>query len=257
MSENPSRSPAHEKWARFRFSVVGPLLAAPPEPGELQVRLQELSVQKWCHPLSGQWVQYGVSTIERWYYTARNEKQDPVAALRRRIRSDAGQHPALSAQLREELLLQYQAHPHWSYQLHVDNLAVLVEQKPQLGSQPGYASVLRFMKAHGLLKRPRGPQLREPICQRPVAPGFSPRLAAGPPGQRPMGLPAALWLSGRSLPALLPCPMVSERRCRRTLPRAGPRLPEAGFAARPHDRQRSGHARRRDPGRAGSAGHCP
>jgi len=151
MSENPSRSPSHEKWARFRFSVVGPLLAAPPPPGELQVRLQELSVQKWCHPLSGQWVQYGVSTIERWYYTALHEKQDPVAALRRRIRSDAGQHPALSSQLREELLLQYQAHPNWSYQLHADNLAVLAEQKPQLGSKPGYASVLRFMKAHGLL----------------------------------------------------------------------------------------------------------
>ncbi len=155
MSENPSRSPSHEKWARFRFSVVGPLLAAPPEPGELQVRLQELSVQKWRHPLSGQWVQYGVSTIERWYYTAFNEKQDPVAVLRRKIRSDAGKHPALSLQLREELLLQYQAHPNWSYQLHADNLAVLAKQKPQLGSQPGYASILRFMKAHGLLKRPR------------------------------------------------------------------------------------------------------
>jgi putative transposase len=155
MSENPSLGPAHEKWARFRFSVVGPLLAAPPEPGDLQARLQELSVQKWCHPLNGQWVQYGVSTIERWYYRALNEKQDPVAALRRKIRSDAGQHPGLSPELREQLLLQYRAHPNWSYQLHADNLRTLAEQKPALGLPPGYASVLRFMKAHGLLKRPR------------------------------------------------------------------------------------------------------
>ncbi len=165
MSENSSFGHSHEKWARFRFSVVGPLLAAPPQPGELQARLQELSAKKWCHPLSGQWIQYGASTIERWYYMALNEKQDPVAALRRRIRSDSGQHPALSSQIREELLLQYRDHPNWSYQLHADNLAVLAEQKPQLGSKPGYASVLRFMKAHGLLKRPRRGPASSPGAQ--------------------------------------------------------------------------------------------
>jgi transposase InsO family protein len=155
MSENPSLGQVHEKWARFRFSVVGPLLAAPPEAGELKTRLQELSLQKWRHPLKGHWVQYGASTIERWFYTALHEKLDPVAALRRKIRSDSGQHPALSPQLREQLLLQYRAHPNWSYQLHADNLAILAEQNPAFGSKPGYASVLRFMKAHGLVKRPR------------------------------------------------------------------------------------------------------
>ena len=125
MSENPSPGRSPEKWARFRFSVVGPLLAAPPQPGELQVRLQELSSQKWRQPLTGQWIQYGASTIERWYYTALREKQDPVAALRRKIRSDSGQHPVLGPELREQLLLQFRAHPNWSYQLHADNLAVL------------------------------------------------------------------------------------------------------------------------------------
>ena len=25
-----------DRWARLRFSIVGPLLAAPPQPGELQ-----------------------------------------------------------------------------------------------------------------------------------------------------------------------------------------------------------------------------
>jgi transposase InsO family protein len=155
MPEDSSAGRAHEKWARFRFSVVGPLLAAPPPPGQLQTRLQELCAQTWQHPLTGQPLQYGASTIERWYYKALNEKQDPVAALRRKIRSDSGGHPALSVKLREELALQYKAHPSWSYQLHADNLAVLAGQKPELGEAPGYASVLRFMKAHGLVKRPR------------------------------------------------------------------------------------------------------
>jgi putative transposase len=140
MSENLLPPRSHEQWARFRFSVVGPLLAAPPQPGELQTRLEALAAQKWRHPIGGQWVTFGRSTIERWYYTALHEKRDPVAALRRKPRSDQGQHPALSQPLREALTLQYRQHPNWSYQLHADNLAVLAAQEPALGVRPSYAS---------------------------------------------------------------------------------------------------------------------
>ena len=94
---------SHERWARFRFSVIGPLLAAPPERGELQEQLKSLAAKKWHHPITGQRVQFGLSTIERWFYTARNEKKDPVQALRRKIRSDQGGHPALSPKVRELL----------------------------------------------------------------------------------------------------------------------------------------------------------
>src|SRR5438105_13130209 len=105
---NPSGLPrSHERWARFRFSVIGPLLAAPPERGQLQEQLKSLAAKKWRHPITGQWVQVGLSTIEGWYYTARNEKQDPVQALRRKIRSAQGQHPALKPHVRELLLTQY------------------------------------------------------------------------------------------------------------------------------------------------------
>jgi hypothetical protein len=41
---------SHERWARFRFSVIGPLLAAPPEWGELQEQLKSLAAKKWHHP---------------------------------------------------------------------------------------------------------------------------------------------------------------------------------------------------------------
>ena len=34
---------SHERWARFRFSVIGPLLAAPPDRGELQEQLKSLT----------------------------------------------------------------------------------------------------------------------------------------------------------------------------------------------------------------------
>ena len=59
MSDEPGISRSHEQWARFRFSVVGPLLAAPPERGQLQSQLEKLAAQKWRHPISGQWVQFG------------------------------------------------------------------------------------------------------------------------------------------------------------------------------------------------------
>ena len=115
---NPSELPrSHERWARFRFSVIGRLLAAPPERGELQEQLKNLAAKKWQHPITGQRVQFGLSTIERWFYTARNEKKDPVQALRRKIRSDQGLHSALSPKLRELLAAQYHRHPNWSYQL--------------------------------------------------------------------------------------------------------------------------------------------
>ena len=149
----PVRSP--DRWAQFRFCVVGALLAAPPAHGQLQAQLQALAARTWRHPITGDPGQWGASTIERWYYTARKEKQDPVRALRRKRRSDHGQHPSLSPPLREALLLQYRQHATWSYQLHVDNLAVVVERDPALGHLPSYESILRYMKAHGLLRRPR------------------------------------------------------------------------------------------------------
>ena len=145
-----------QRWAHFRFSVIGPLLAAPPGRGRLRSELQQLAEKKWRHPISGEWVRYGASTIERWYYQALGEPKDPVGALVRKIREDQGSYPSLSAELRDEIHLQYRQHPNWSYQLHYDNLAVRVKEDPRrLGCLPGYQTVRRYMKAHGLYKRRR------------------------------------------------------------------------------------------------------
>jgi putative transposase len=144
-----------ERWAHFRFSVIGPLLAAPPERGDLKQELEILAGKKWRHPVTGQSVRFSLSTIERWYYLALGEPKDPVGVLGRKIRQDCGTHPSLSMELRAVLLEQYRKHPSWSYQLHADNLAVVVEQEPTLGKMPSYPSLRRFMKAHGLLKRRR------------------------------------------------------------------------------------------------------
>src|ERR1022692_1604903 len=165
MKETSSTSRPHERWAHFRFSVIGPLLAAPASRGELQGQLQELAAKKWRHPISGEWVLFGLSTIERWYYKALRSKAGPVEALKRKIRSDHGQHPSVSPQLIELLTQQHRQHPSWSYQLHGDNLAVLVEQQPQAGPMPSYASLWRYMKSHGLFKRARRGPSHSPGAQ--------------------------------------------------------------------------------------------
>lgn len=144
-----------EKWAHFRFSVIGPLLAAPPIYGGVKVELGHLAEKLWQHPITGQWGQFGRSTIERWYYKALHEPNDPVEALARKVREDCGAHPSISTELGEKLANQYRQHPNWSYQLHADNLTAQVALDPNLGKSPSYPSVLRFMQAHGLIKRPR------------------------------------------------------------------------------------------------------
>jgi hypothetical protein len=47
------------------------------------------------------------------------------------------------------------AHKSWSIQLHHDNLAVLAAKQPELAPLPSYATLHRFLRAHGLDKQRR------------------------------------------------------------------------------------------------------
>ena len=94
------------RWARFRFSIVGPLLSAPPKSGELQRALDELSKKYWRHPITGVSMRFGASTIERWLYKARRE-HDPLSALHPKRRADAGQVREMSAELQAMVQQQY------------------------------------------------------------------------------------------------------------------------------------------------------
>src|SRR5271154_4677886 len=98
-------------WARFRFSVVGSLLSSPPARGALKTAIRDLAAKTWSHPVTGRDVHFTAVTIERWYYTARRQHDDPVGALRRAVRKDRGVI-SLAAPLAERLQLQYADHPH-------------------------------------------------------------------------------------------------------------------------------------------------
>ena len=144
-----------DRWARLRFAVVGPLLASPPPAGQLRAELERLSLRDWDHPSGKGPVRFAVSTIERWYYQARSAERDPVKALRRRPRADAGRVRAMSPALIQALRDQYRAHPSWSAQLHHENLGALVDADPALGPMPSYATLTRAMRNRGLVRQRR------------------------------------------------------------------------------------------------------
>ena len=146
----PIDVPHRERWARLRFAIIGPLLAAPPPSGALQAALANLAAKTWRHPVTGLDVRFGVSTLERWYYAAR-AAPDPVAVLRHRVRTDRGTFPSLLPVAREALQAQYHNHPGWTAQLHHDNLAATLTGSAT--PVPSYPSVRRYLKAHGMVRR--------------------------------------------------------------------------------------------------------
>ncbi len=144
-----------DRWAQFRFSVIGPLLSAPPPPGKLKEALDELSRKEWRHPMdSHKRVYFSFSTLERWYYTALSSK-DPIAALRRATRKDAGKPKAFSPGLVEAIRDLYHKHSSWSIFLHHKNLGALCRKDPSLGPLPSYSTLVRFFTAQGFSRKRR------------------------------------------------------------------------------------------------------
>jgi putative transposase len=145
--------PARDRWSQLRFAIVGPLLAAPPAGGELQAALETLAAKEWRHPFTGLPIRFGISTIQRWLYAARRAA-DPVTVLCNQVRGDIGRFPSFSPEAEHALRAQYASHVGWNAQLHHDNLRVTLTAAGL--SCPSYASVRRYLKAHGLRrKRPQ------------------------------------------------------------------------------------------------------
>jgi putative transposase len=155
MTERVRGKRVHERWAEFRFAVIGHLLASPPPKGELARELEALAERTWHHPITDEHTRFGFSTIERWYYRALKEKMDPVGSLRRKLRADAGRQSAISDAVRQAIIAQYAAHKSWSARLHHDNLVALAETNPDLRPVPSYATLRRFLKTNGYNKRRR------------------------------------------------------------------------------------------------------
>ena len=141
------------KWAELRFSIIGTLLSNPPKQGMLGEAIEALSRHEYLHPTKeNSTITFGASTIERWYYKAKNSK-DPISALDRKVRSDVENSKVFDSILITELHDQYKKYPHWSYKLHADNLKALIDQKYRDSKKkPSYSTVRRQMKKRGWSK---------------------------------------------------------------------------------------------------------
>ncbi|MCY4556499.1 MAG: DDE-type integrase/transposase/recombinase [Chloroflexi bacterium] len=140
--------------ARLRFAIIGPLLASPPPRGRLQAAIQVLSEQDWTMP-DGRTRRFSAATIERWYYAAKKADTDPMPALRRRRRSDAGQRRSVSDALLSTVQEQYAIWPWWSVELHHRNLVALAAGHPDIGPVPSPSTLRRLMREHSLVRRSR------------------------------------------------------------------------------------------------------
>ncbi len=136
--------------ARLRFAIIGPLMAAPLPSGELHGALRLLAAKTWRHPVSGLDLTFGVSTLERWYYAARRAN-DPVSALKDRLRGDLHCFPSMAPAVIDTLTLQYRQHPGWTVQLHTDNLRSAL--KDSIVVVPSYPTIRRYLKAHGMFRQ--------------------------------------------------------------------------------------------------------
>lgn len=151
MTDN-SQPNVHQQWANFRFAVVSSLMVSPPAKGTLRVELKKLAKREWVHPITSKPVCFGFSTIERWYHQAK-KSPNPVVILRKKIRKDMGKQKILNQTFIQTVINQYRQHPGWTFQLHYDNLATMVQQDSKLEPLPSYQTVRRFMQSKGLLRR--------------------------------------------------------------------------------------------------------
>ena len=133
-----------KKRAEFRFAVIAELLVSPPETGYLRQRLDELCQKPWKDPVSGLPSQISRTTIERWYYRAR-QAENPVEVLFPKVRT--GESIVLNSEMLIELERSYKEFPQWTTQLHYDNFCVWLVQNKMV--RPSYATVRRLFKRRG------------------------------------------------------------------------------------------------------------
>ena len=144
-----------ESVAMFRYAVIGPLLHSDFEHGERSATLRDLSRRLYRPPGSHRTRRYGLSTIERWYYTYLREG---IAGLYPGARSDKGRARALSPELRELLLDIRREYPTVSSPLV---LRTLISEQIIPSGLISVATLNRLYAENGLRRKRRGPKSGE------------------------------------------------------------------------------------------------
>jgi len=142
------KSPPPERAYRIglsRYRIIAELIERPPAPRELATRLRAIAAKQHIFIGHEEPVRVCMRTLERWYASARNAPR-PAEALQPKLRSDRGEDRAMKKTHKDWIGTFRVAHPSWSVQLLFDNLVATGDE-----SVPSYSTVLRFMRASGLL----------------------------------------------------------------------------------------------------------
>lgn len=142
---------ARQQLALFRISVLGPLVGARLEHGELVELCREAAARTWELP-GGAFVDVSARTIEDWLYAYRREG---FAALHPKRRSDADKPRAISDGLAQLILRLKLEKPRRSVRRII---RVLERAKKVERGELTKSTVHRLLKVHGVSRRPlRGP----------------------------------------------------------------------------------------------------
>jgi len=141
-----------EAVAIFRAMVIGPVVHRAFSHGELAAGLRELSQQRFRPPQADSTRTFSVPTLERWVYAYR---QEGLAGLRPRPRTDQGFAQAIPDELRELLLDIRREHRNASVPLIRQTLIDEGRMNPDLVSEP---TLRRLFAAHGLPRQAADPE---------------------------------------------------------------------------------------------------
>lgn len=143
----PKSSPSERAYriGLSRYRVIAELIERPSAPGELATRLREIAAKPHVFAGHEEPVRVCTRTLERWYAKAKNASR-PAEALQPKLRSDRGENRVMLKSHKDWIGSFRMAHPSWSVQLLFDNLVAT-----DLEGIPSYSTVLRYMRASGLL----------------------------------------------------------------------------------------------------------
>lgn len=142
---------ARQQLALFRIAVLGPLVGARLEHGELVELCRAAAARTWELP-SGAVVEVSARTIEDWFYAY---QRGGFAALHPKRRSDADKPRAISEELGQLILRLKQEKPRRSVKRII---RVLERAKKVERGTLTKSTVHRLLKVHGASRRPlRGP----------------------------------------------------------------------------------------------------
>lgn len=151
------------KVALFRIAVLGPLIGARAQYGDVAAWCREAAKKEWELP-DGTVRKLSARTIEAWYLAY---KKGGLAALKPQERVDAGTSRVVDAELEELLVRAKQEKPRRS----VPRLIRLMERAGKV--KPGHlhrSTVHRILERHGISDRPpKGPsaERRSFLCEFP------------------------------------------------------------------------------------------